>query len=228
MKLPQARKEKLTVRELPEETLVYDSLRHKSHCLNRTAALVWQHCDGRTTIAEMAAILHEELDLPADQHIVRLALEQLSRRQLLQEEIAPLSAKARITRRDALKKIAVAAAALPVVMTLTAKTARVNASASPPAGKICFGDGDCSVSGPCQTAQCVGATLPGSEGFPRPGVCRYGVANGGTPCPGGVCDNGKCVACTSTGQQVATCVNGKSSQCCSGNCALSGQVCICL
>jgi len=147
VKLPNARTEKLTIRELPEETLVYDLERNKSHCLNRTASLVWQHCDGQTTVAEMAAILHNELDLPADQHLVRLALEQLSRRQLLQTPVAPLSGKARMTRRDALKKIAVAAAALPIVMTLTAKTARVNASTHAPAqvcpaGK-CNSDRDC-------------------------------------------------------------------------------------
>jgi hypothetical protein len=46
MYLPQARTEGLTVRELAEETLVYDKERHKAHCLNRTAACVWKHCDG--------------------------------------------------------------------------------------------------------------------------------------------------------------------------------------
>ena len=39
--LPKARQEQLTVRELPDETVVYDLARHKAHCLNPTAALIW-------------------------------------------------------------------------------------------------------------------------------------------------------------------------------------------
>ena len=47
--LPHARVNELIVRELPEETLVYDQKHDKAHCLNRAAALVWRHCDGQTT-----------------------------------------------------------------------------------------------------------------------------------------------------------------------------------
>ena len=59
--LPRARQEELVVEELPDETLVYDLKRHKAHCLNRAAALVWQHCDGRTTSSDMAEILEQGL-----------------------------------------------------------------------------------------------------------------------------------------------------------------------
>ena len=41
--MPRARQDELVVEELPDETLVYDLKRHKARCLNRTAALVWQH-----------------------------------------------------------------------------------------------------------------------------------------------------------------------------------------
>jgi hypothetical protein len=44
---PRARAENLTVRVLGDETLVYDQERHKAHCLNATAALVWRHCNGK-------------------------------------------------------------------------------------------------------------------------------------------------------------------------------------
>ena len=40
---PRARTEGLVVTELPDELLVYDLERHRAHCLNPTAALVFKH-----------------------------------------------------------------------------------------------------------------------------------------------------------------------------------------
>ena len=59
--LPKARLDKLSIRELPDETLVHDLTTHKTHCLNPTAALVWRHCDGRTTLAELERQVQEKL-----------------------------------------------------------------------------------------------------------------------------------------------------------------------
>src|SRR2546423_15689116 len=42
---PRARDARLVIQELPDELLVYDLERHRAHSLNRTAALVWRHCD---------------------------------------------------------------------------------------------------------------------------------------------------------------------------------------
>ena len=63
--LPQARKYQLTIRHLPDETLVYDRERHKAHCLNATAALIWRHCDGQTSTDELARLVAETLGVPA-------------------------------------------------------------------------------------------------------------------------------------------------------------------
>ena len=52
--LPKKRKEGIIVKELPDEVLVYDLDRDKAHCLNHSAAAVWERCDGRTTVAEIA------------------------------------------------------------------------------------------------------------------------------------------------------------------------------
>ena len=62
--LPRIRKQKLIVDELPDEVLVYDLDRHKAHCLNSTAAMVWRRCDGKTRPAEIARRLQGELDQP--------------------------------------------------------------------------------------------------------------------------------------------------------------------
>jgi hypothetical protein len=48
---PKARKERLVVKELAQETLVYDENNHKAHCLNPTAALVWKFCESSMVIA---------------------------------------------------------------------------------------------------------------------------------------------------------------------------------
>jgi len=124
MMLPKARTHDLNVRELVEETVIYDLERHKAHSLNAAAAFVWRRCDGQTSIAELARLLHAELKLPESEELVRLALDQLARRHLL-EDATPtvLPAPALLSRRDALKKLAVAAIALPVIMTITRRKA---------------------------------------------------------------------------------------------------------
>ena len=128
MILPKARREGLTIRELADETLVYDLERNRAHCLNRTAALVWRHCNGGNTIWRLARILHEELGLPTEETLVQLALEQLSRRNLLRQPLASADDAKRRSRRDALKKMAGVFAAFPVVMTITARAAGAQAS----------------------------------------------------------------------------------------------------
>jgi len=126
--LPLQRKADLIVQELADETLVYDRERHKAHCLNRPAALVWRHCDGQTTLAQIAAMLHAELGLPADVGVVQLALDRLERCHLLQIRTTRRAEEARASRRDLVRKLGVAAVALPVVMTIFAPTAAAAAS----------------------------------------------------------------------------------------------------
>jgi hypothetical protein len=120
--LPRARKDHLTIRVLPEETLIYDQERHKAHCLNAPAALVWRHCDGKTTIADLCRILTRDMGIESEE-IVGLALEQLARRHLLEEAPGPLPATERLSRREVLKKLAVVAVTLPIIMTITTRTA---------------------------------------------------------------------------------------------------------
>jgi hypothetical protein len=151
MMLPTACREGLAVRDLPNETVVYDLKRKKVHCLNRTAALVWRHCDGRRTLAELALVLQREMAIPADETVIRLTLEQLERRHLLELPLAAESLETRRSRRDALKKLGLSLAALPVIMSLTAPQAAAQASkhaARPPAGPSCFPNGHACASGP--------------------------------------------------------------------------------
>ena len=72
--MPRARQDELVVEELQDETLVYDLKRHKARCLNHTAALVWRCCDGRTSVAEVAALLQEQSATPTDEAVSVLSI----------------------------------------------------------------------------------------------------------------------------------------------------------
>ena len=118
---PRARTQGLVVTELPDELLVYDLERHRAHCLNPTAALVFKHCDGRRSVAQIARILRRELDVdaPADESLVWLSLDRLERARLLEEREA---APAAPSRRELVRRVALVAASLPVVATILAPT----------------------------------------------------------------------------------------------------------
>ena len=80
--MPKAKTERLNVREIDGETLIYDFSRHAASCLNEFAARVWRECDGETSVAAIAAMLGE------DERAVWLALHQLTKAELLTEAIA--------------------------------------------------------------------------------------------------------------------------------------------
>ena len=125
--LPQRREEDLLVRSLSDETLVYDLKRDQAHCLNSTAAAVWQRCDGRTSVAQLAAMLSRECNILADEHVVWLALRQLQKARLLQTRVHPPSNLPRRSRRELIRVLGVAAA-VPAVMTILAPEAIAQAS----------------------------------------------------------------------------------------------------
>ncbi len=193
---PLARKHRLTIRELPEETLVYDQDRHKAHCLNATARAVWRHCDGQTPVDELARIVAAEIGIASASAVVGLALEQLARRHLL--EAAPEPAPDRVGRREALKKLTVGAAILPLILTIATKTAAQSMSegtdeTSVPKIQVNLtlpvntGGGSKSPkpgpSGPCRSRgqSCVAAASG------QPGTCCAGLTCTGVSMNAGVC-----------------------------------------
>jgi len=151
-RLPQSRIDGLVIRELDDETLVYDTERDKAHCLNRTAALVWEQCDGKTTAREAAKSLRNDLSVAVDQDIVWLAVKQLERFHLIEPGLKSPS----VSRRDLVLKYAPAALALPVIMSISAPT---------PAGiASCANLGQSCVSRPCCPGQ--------GSCFGNPLICR--------------------------------------------------------
>ena len=166
---PFARREGLILRELTDELVVYDTTRHQAHCLNASAALVFKHSDGETSIAALVKQLRREVATGADETWVRLALERLGEAHLL--ERAPHAGKAR-SRRDVLTRLG-GAAALPVVMTVVTPTP---AEAAATCNPTCSGSP--ALCTPCEAT---------------PGDCNSGVCCGASTCVTvGTCGAGGC------------------------------------
>ncbi len=125
---PARRTEGLVVTELAGEVLVYDLETHRAHCLNPPAAVVFKHCDGTRTVAELARVLHGELGAPADADLVRLALDRLGRARLLRKPGSQRVEAGRISRRALVRRLGVAIL-VPAVTSLLAPTP-VEAAAS--------------------------------------------------------------------------------------------------
>ena len=93
----------LVVRELVDETLVYDRQRHEAYCLGPLLAAVWRACDRRSTVEEIQDRL-TRAGTPVDQTVVLLALNRLRRARLIGGPSLPRPDPS--SRRNALKRIA--------------------------------------------------------------------------------------------------------------------------
>jgi len=161
---PKARQEGLLVRELGEEVVVYELASHRGHCLNRTAALVWRACDGRRTVAAIAAQVGRELGVPADEGLVRYALRRLGHAGLLD---SPSEVRT-LTRREVARRIG-QAALLPVVASLLAPRPSEAATCPCTSPAVC----DCA----------------GQANFTS---CWSGIDCSSYICCGGLCKSGGC------------------------------------
>jgi coenzyme PQQ synthesis protein D (PqqD) len=157
--LPQARSAQLLVQTMGDELVIYDRQSLRIRRLNRTAALVWEHCNGRRSVAELVTLARTKLAAPTlAQASVERALDRLADSGLLRDattrspRIAPPS-----RRTGSRRKVALAHA--PVVASMLAPTPLMSVSLS-----LC-GQG-CTTS-----ANCAGAT------------------DGCTTCSGGTCIN---------------------------------------
>jgi hypothetical protein len=153
--LPKARRENLVIRELPDELLVYDLDKDDGHCLNRTAAFVWKHCDGRTSVPEIARRLGQESRSEINEKVIWLALHQLSRKRLLEKPVAAPVWMPGIDRRQMIRVLGVGAiVAVPLITTVVAPTALAAASCFG-SGQTCTGINQC-----CSPLTCSCGTPP--------------------------------------------------------------------
>lgn len=191
---PIARRQGLIVRELAEEVLVYDEQTNAAHSLSPTAAFVWRHCDGRTSVAEIAALLQEQSSsVTVQPDSVWAAIEELGESDLLEVKAHRIELGKGVTRREALKWGAAATAA-PLIWTLITP---VQAMASTCPSTCC----------PASQGNCIVHSATGCTGS---GLTCCGCTDADCPCspPGvGTCNaNGctgigrACVGCCKTAQ----------------------------
>jgi Coenzyme PQQ synthesis protein D (PqqD) len=118
-------------RQFCDELLVYDDRRHKAHCLNKAAAMVWLECNGNVTIQEIAAKLQGAFETDSDT-IVQLAVMRLRKAGLIETSDAVLAGGELLNRRVVLKRLrAVAIVAIPIVTSMLVPTPARAASCLP-------------------------------------------------------------------------------------------------
>lgn len=122
---PRKRRDSIVVTEVQDETVVYDLTRHKAHCLNPTAALIWNHCDGKTAVPDIARKVGDSLGATIGAEVVWRALGQLGKVHLMEEPVAVPARVKGLSRRDLLRKGSLAAALLPIVISLGVPTAAI-------------------------------------------------------------------------------------------------------
>lgn len=172
---PQARHEDLVIQEMPDEVLVYDLKTHRAHCLNKTAAFVWNHCDGQTSIAEMQESLEQKTGLQVSEDLIWYALHDLSKARLLEKKIYP-SSRDWLSRRSMLRSLGFGAVVgIPLIVTITSPQAVSAQSVTVTANRV--PDGTCNAG---TSGGCLGQCCTSAGGGGRRICCN----NGGHPsCP---------------------------------------------
>lgn len=140
---PKARKRQLIIQEMADETLVYDEGDHKAHCLNKAAAFVWKHCDGRTSVAQITRLMEKQMKASVTEQVVWHALEQMEKSGLLESPVTRPAQVALMSRRALVRQIGIAAITVPLVTSIVAPTA-TEAQTVP-----CAGNGQSCVDRPC-------------------------------------------------------------------------------
>ena len=143
-KMPQARRSGLIIQEVDSEILIYDQETNRAHCLNPTAAKVWNYCDGETTLAEACSALSRDLETPVDEKLVWYAVDQFAKDNLLEKEIEfPAFIIPGMNRRQMVRTLGLAAVvAVPLVTSIVAPTPAQAATCKVP-GQPCGAAAQC-------------------------------------------------------------------------------------
>jgi hypothetical protein len=198
--LPKARAENIIVQELGKETLIYDLRRNQAFSLNETSTMVYQACDGRTTFEEF------NLKNKFPREMIFLALDELGKKDLLDETHSYYSPLSGMNRRAAVRKVGLASmVALPVITSIVAPTAAMSQSGCLTQGQTAGS----AITGlvPCGSSS---ETLKNTACTLRSGLCCFNQAS-----YAGDCSN------DGAGGSTWTCVCGTGQS--GNNCISSGQ-----
>ncbi len=162
--LPKSRTSNLVIQEVDDDLLVYDITVDKAHHLNETISLIWSKCDGKTTFDKLVQTLEKELKTKIETDFIWLALKELEKANLLEENVNNQNFKG-LSRRKVLFKYALPSLVLPVIVSLVAPQVAQAQSCLAPLGMV---NDPCSAPSQC----CPGLICVPAAGFISPGTCQ--------------------------------------------------------
>ena len=189
-KLPLLRTENLVVKELPNEILIYDLENNKAYCLNETARLIMNECNGVNSVDDSIISLNRKLNTKLDEEMIWMVINQFQEFNLIEKGYEIPVQTTKVSRRRILQTAAALGIALPIVTSLVAPIAAHAQSGCIKQGQPCAGLQDTAC---CQGAQCVNTEAP-PTGFQCIGCIPLGQACtiGGVVCCGGAsCASGQ-------------------------------------
>jgi hypothetical protein len=104
MSLPRARTKDLIVEHSANEILIFDTQRERAYALKPLTAAVWERCDGKTSVEDLAGAVTSLID-GATRDVVELALTELADLALVSGWEGSRAA-ARVSRRALLTRVA--------------------------------------------------------------------------------------------------------------------------
>ena len=121
---PQSVRKDIVVQKAGDETLLYNLKTNKALCLNETSALIWEVCDGKTSISEIAEQIGKRLKKPVTEELVWLAFDQLAKENLLDHADGLQNNFEDLSRREVIRKVGFASVvALPIITSVVAPRA---------------------------------------------------------------------------------------------------------
>ena len=121
---PLARRNEIFIQEIGDEVLIYDLKSDKAFALNSTSSTIWQYCNGKNSITEIAEKMSAELKESVSENLVWLALEGLKKEKLIENEAELTSPFVGVSRRQVIRQIGTTSLiALPIIGSLVAPLA---------------------------------------------------------------------------------------------------------
>lgn len=118
---PVSRKTDIVIQKLENEVLVYDLKKDKAFCLNQTSAIVYELSDGNTTAAEISDLMSKKLKKLVSEDFVWLAINELAKCNLLENEVKLTDHFAGLSRREIVRRVGFASMiALPIIASVSA------------------------------------------------------------------------------------------------------------
>ena len=156
---PRGRSKDILVQRLKNETLIYSLKTSKALCLNETATFVFEKCDGKTSVCDIADSLTRKTNKPVSENFIWMAINQLCQDGLLEncgELKSPLDG---MSRREVIKRIGLGSAvSFPIISSVVAPSAllaqSMNCTVAPFDSSCQYGG---VIIGLCSTPGCIAA-----------------------------------------------------------------------